>query len=175
MLIRPCRESDRTTLKALTCQSFEGVSIDQNIERRSGTIASKGWRRRKARHIDADLAADGSAIRVAEVERGAIAGFVTTRIDLEASVGWIPNLVVRSGLRGQGVGRQLLAFAIDRFHDAGLAPGRIETLVQNVIGVHLFPACGFVAASPRRGRSRLGVCSPGPSHRGPSPCFESAG
>ncbi len=144
MNIRPYRESDRPTLKALTSASFEGVSIDQNIERAFGLIAGKDWRWRKARHIDGDADAPASAIWVAEDEGGEIAGFVTTRVDREAGVGSIPNLVVREGLRGQGVGKRLLAHALDRFREAGLALARIETLDQNPVGTHLFPACGFV-------------------------------
>lgn len=144
MTIRPYRESDRPTLKALTSEAFEGVSIDQNIERRFGTIAGRDWRWRKARHIDGDVEAAGSAIWVAEDERGEVQGFITTRIDREAGVGSIPNLVVGAGRRGQGVGRRLLAHALDRFRAAGLALARIETLDQNPVGTHLFPACGFV-------------------------------
>src|SRR5690348_5767657 len=102
MTIRPYRESDLQTLKALTREAFEGVSIDQNIERRFGLVAGRDWRWRKARHIDADVAAAGSAIWVAEDVDGEVAGFITTRIDRESGVGSIPNLVVRGGLRGQG-------------------------------------------------------------------------
>lgn len=144
MTIRPYRDTDRATLKALTGESFDGVSIDQNIERRFGTIAGHDWRWRKARHIDADAEAASAVIWVAEDDRGAIEGFITTRIDAEAGVGSIPNLVVRDGHRGQGIGRRLLSHALDHFRTVGLTLARIETLDQNPIGTHLFPACGFV-------------------------------
>ena len=40
MTIRPYRE----TIKAITVEAFDGVSIDQNIERRFGSIAEQDWR-----------------------------------------------------------------------------------------------------------------------------------
>jgi ribosomal protein S18 acetylase RimI-like enzyme len=144
MNIRKFRESDRASLKAITVEAFEGVSIDQNIERRFGTIAGRDWRWRKGRHIDEDVQAPGATIWVAEDEDQQIVGYITTRIDREAGVGYIPNLSVCSGLRGQGIGRQLINRALDDFRAAGLTLARIETLDQNPIGQHLYPACGFV-------------------------------
>jgi ribosomal protein S18 acetylase RimI-like enzyme len=144
MLIRPHHEADRETLKRITIEAFEGVSIEQNIEQRFGTIAGRDWRSRKARHIDEDFDAPGAAIWVAEEENGEVLGYITTRMDRVASVGLIPNLAVRAGLRGQGIGRQLIEHALERFREAGLEVARIETLEQNPIGRHLYPACGFV-------------------------------
>ena len=144
MLIRPYRDNDRDALIRITVEAFDGVSIEQNIERHFGTIAGHHWRWRKARHIDEDLAAPGAAVWVAEDDAGEVAGYITTRIDRAAGVGLIPNLAVRSGLRGQGVGRKLIEHALVQFRAAGLAAARIETLEQNSIGRHLYPACGFV-------------------------------
>jgi ribosomal protein S18 acetylase RimI-like enzyme len=142
--IRPYRESDRETLKAMTVEAFDGVSIDQNIERRFGLIAGHDWRFRKGRHIDEDVDAPGAAILVAEDERGQTIGYITTQIDRAAGVGLIPNMAVRAGLRGQGIGRKLIDAALALFREAGLELARIETLDQNPIGQHLYPDCGFV-------------------------------
>jgi len=144
MTIRPYRESDRETLKAITVEAFSGVSIDQNIERRFGTIAGHDWQWRKGRHIDEDVEVPGAAVLVAEDEQGQIVGYITTRIEREAGVGHIPNMAVRSGLRGQGIGRALIDRAFEMFREAGLELARIETLDQNSVGQHLYPACGFV-------------------------------
>jgi ribosomal protein S18 acetylase RimI-like enzyme len=144
MIIRPYRESDRDTVKAITIEAFDGVSIDQNIERRFGNVAGHDWRWRKARHIDDDFDAPGAVIWVAEDQSGEIVGYITTRIDRDAGVGYIPNLSVRAGLRGQGIGRQLIERALHDFREAGLTIARIETLDQNPVGQHLYPACGFV-------------------------------
>src|SRR5262245_58116369 len=108
MTIRPYRETDREPIKAITVEAFDGVSIDQNIERRFGLIADRDWRWRKARHIDEDIAAADAVVWVAENNRGEIIGYITTKIDRAAGVGLIPNLAVRAGLRGQGIGRKLI-------------------------------------------------------------------
>ena len=65
MTIRPYRESDRQAIKTITVEAFAGVSIDQNIERRFGSVAGHDWRWRKGRHIDKDVDAVGAAILVA--------------------------------------------------------------------------------------------------------------
>jgi ribosomal protein S18 acetylase RimI-like enzyme len=144
MTIRPYRDSDLDTLKAITAEAFNGVSIDQNMERQFGPIAGHDWRWRKGRQIEDDVVAPGASVWVAEDERGQIIGYITTRIDREAGVGFIPNMSVRSGLRGQGIGRKLIEHALDAFRRAGLTVARIETLDQNPIGQHLYPDCGFV-------------------------------
>jgi ribosomal protein S18 acetylase RimI-like enzyme len=144
MHIRPYRDADRESLKAITVEAFGGVSIDQNIEACFGAIAGRDWRWRKGRHIDDDISAPGAAILVAEDGDGQIAGYISTRLDREAGIGFIPNLAVRQDERGQGIGRRLIEHALDMFRSAGLELARIETLDQNPIGRHLYPACGFV-------------------------------
>jgi ribosomal protein S18 acetylase RimI-like enzyme len=144
MLIRAYREADREALKRITVEAFDGVSIDQNLEQRFGPIAGHDWRWRKARHIDDDLSAEGAATWVAEDEDGEVIGYVTTWADRAAGVGFIPNLAVRAGRRGAGVGRRMIEHALQQFREAGLEVARIETLEQNPVGRHLYPACGFV-------------------------------
>ena len=124
MFIRAYRASDLDTLKRITVEAFDGVSIDHNLERAFGPIAGHDWRWRKARHIDDDVTAAGALTWVAEDEAGEVVGYI--------------------GLRGQGVGRQLIEYALERFREAGLEVARIETLEQNPVGRHLYPACGFV-------------------------------
>jgi len=55
MRIRPFQQSDLPTLKMITVEAFDGVSIDQGIERVHGIIAGHDWKWRKARHLDDDL------------------------------------------------------------------------------------------------------------------------
>ena len=64
--------------------------------------------------------------------------------DDETRIGWIHNLVVADGMRGRGLGRQLLEHALDHFRAAGMTVAKIETLEQNPIGRHLYPSVGFV-------------------------------
>lgn len=142
MMIRAYAESDRELLRAITVQCFVGVSIEHNIEQRYGSIAGKDWQWRKARHIDADIAANAAGIWVAE-EGGQVVGYVTTQIDRETRIGRIPNLAVLPGHQGQGIGRKLIAAALNYLAAEGMLYARIETLAQNAVGQHLYSSMGF--------------------------------
>jgi ribosomal protein S18 acetylase RimI-like enzyme len=144
IVIRPYRETDRQILRDLTVAAFEGVSIDHNIDRVLGPIAGRDWRWRKERHIDADIDAPGAELGVAEDDQtGAVVGYVTMLCNAESRIGWIHNLAVADGLRGQGLGRRLLEHALARFRAEGMTVAKIETLEQNPIGRYLYPAIGF--------------------------------
>jgi ribosomal protein S18 acetylase RimI-like enzyme len=142
MLIRPFQSSDLPTLKAITTAAFDGVSIDQGIEREFGLVHGHDWQWRKARHLDDDAARDPAGIFVAEHE-GEIVGYITTWQDREAGIGHIPNIAIDSTFRGQGLGRKLIEHALAHFRGAGLSHAKIETLVQNEVGNHLYRSLGF--------------------------------
>lgn len=142
-VIRQYRPADCDALRALTVESFAGVTLEQDIEAALGELNGRDWKWRKARHFDDDAAANPAGIFVAEIE-GRIAGYVSTRIDWEAGKGRIPNLAVAEEARNRGLGRQLIERALEYFRSEGLAYAIIETMAQNPIGNHLYPACGFV-------------------------------
>jgi ribosomal protein S18 acetylase RimI-like enzyme len=141
--MRVYRPSDLEPIKQLTLDSFGGVTIEENIETALGVLNGHDWRWRKARHIDEDVAANAPGIFVAEAE-GRLVGYITTRIDREAGKGRIPNLAVAADFRGQGLGRKLIEHALEYFRAEGMAFAVIETMAQNEIGQHLYPACGFL-------------------------------
>ena len=141
--IRLFKPTDLEAVKALTLQSFEGVTLEQNVEGALGVLNSQDWRWRKSRHIDHDVASNPGGLFVAEQE-GRIVGYITTELDRDAGKGRIPNLAVASDFRGRGLGRKLIERALDYFRGEGLAYAMIETMDQNTIGQHLYPACGFV-------------------------------
>lgn len=143
MLIRPYRTDELDTIKAITVEAFDSVSIDQNIERRFGVIHGHDWKWRKARHIDDDLAHDPEGLFVAEAD-GEVVGYVSTWIDAEAGIGNIPNLAIRADWRGRGVGRKLIEYALAHFRRAGCAYAKIETLEQNDVGYAVYMKLGFV-------------------------------
>jgi ribosomal protein S18 acetylase RimI-like enzyme len=142
MLIRQYQPSDLDSLKRLTIDGFTGVSIDHGIEQQFGSINGHDWQWRKARHIDEDVKRDPAGIFVAE-DDGQIVGYVTTWRDAAAGIGHIPNLAVAASHRNQGLGRQLLEHALNHFRSAGLTHAKIETLIQNAVGNHLYPSLGF--------------------------------
>jgi ribosomal protein S18 acetylase RimI-like enzyme len=142
MLIRPFRSDDLPRLKEITVEAFTGVSIDQGIDKQFGPIGGHDWRWRKARHLDVDTQIDPNGIFVAEIA-GRVVGYVSTWIDRETGIGHIPNLALVPECRGQGLGRQLLLHAFDHFRGAGITHAKIETLVQNDVGKHLYESLGF--------------------------------
>lgn len=141
--LRLYRPDDLEPIKQLTLDSFGGVTIEENIEAALGILNGHDWRWRKARHIDDDVAANPSGIFVAE-SNSQFVGYITTRLDREAGKGRIPNLAVAAEFRGLGLGRKLIECALDYFRAEGMVFAVIETMAQNAIGQHLYPACGFV-------------------------------
>jgi ribosomal protein S18 acetylase RimI-like enzyme len=145
IVIRPFREEDRRVVRELTIASFEGVSIDHNIDLRLGPVAERDWRWRKGSDIDRDIDLLGAELAIAEDDQSrAVVGYVTMQCDLDARIGWIHNLAVAVEARGLGLGRRLIEHALSHFRAAGMTVARIETLEQNAIGRHLYPSLGFV-------------------------------
>ncbi len=142
MFLRPYRPDDLPALKAITVAAFDGVSIDQGIEREFGLVSGHDWQWRKARHLDDDAAREPGGIFVAEHE-GQIVGYITTWQDRAAGIGHIPNIAIAAEFRGHGLGRQLIEHAFEHFRASGLTHAKIETLVQNEIGNHLYRSLGF--------------------------------
>ena len=144
IVIRPYRETDRAALCALTVAAFDGVSIDQNIDRLLGPIAGRDWRWRKARHFETRRRQRRRAggRRGGRDRPGGRLRHDSSSSD-ETRIGWINHLAVAAELRGQGLGRRLLEHALARFRAEGMTIAQIETLEQNPVGRHLFPALGF--------------------------------
>ena len=140
--IRKYREEDLEPLKTITAICFDGVSIDQNMEHRLGLVATRDWQWRKTRHIDADVSANCDGIIVACCDAEPI-GYITTRIDVEAKVGGIPNYAVLPAFQKRGIGKRLIEGALDYLRNAGMECVRIETLDQNEVGKHFYPKLGF--------------------------------
>ncbi|HRI15003.1 MAG TPA: GNAT family N-acetyltransferase [Verrucomicrobiota bacterium] len=143
VMIRLYQPDDLEAIKRLTVEAFDGVTLEQNVEDALGILRGHDWRWRKAQHLDHDLAANPTGTFVAETH-GHIVGYITTRVELEFGRGRIPNLAVAADFRGRGLGRQLIEHALNYFRREGLAYAVIETMAQNEVGQHLYPACGFV-------------------------------
>ncbi len=140
--IRRFIDSDRGPLKEITALCFDGVSIDQNIHKAVGPVHGHDWRWRKKRHIDADIAANAGGIFVA-VAGDRPVGYITTVLDREAGIGRIPNLAVHPDAQGRGIGRRLIATALEYMKQEGMEIAKIETLAQNEIGSRFYPRLGF--------------------------------
>lgn len=142
MTIRPFQPSDLARIQEITVNSFESVSIDRNIEEQFGFVAGKDWTQRKSRDVTTDCEVLPEGVFVAEID-GAVAGYITTRLDRFTGIGRIPNLAVDAEFRGQGLGTRLIEHAIDWMQAQGMAMAKIETLEQNERGQALYPRFGF--------------------------------
>lgn len=140
--IRRYQPADLPILRQITVDSFGGVALEQMLEEKFGKWNERGWKARKAEHIDDDCASNPDGVFVAERE-GTILGYITTRVDRHNSRGRIPNMAVTEEARGLGLGRRLIHHALNYFRDEGLKVATIETMASNNIGQHLYPACGF--------------------------------
>ncbi len=141
--IRPYHRRDLESLKAITVEGFEGVSLDHAIERvLDGEFGGRDWRWRKARHVDEDVVVFAEGVFVAEAN-GAVAGYISTRIDRDAGKGRIPNMAVAVWARREGIGRALLEHALAFFREEKLEYAMIETMGSNPVGQSLYPSCGF--------------------------------
>jgi len=145
MTIRPFQSRDLDELRRMTVEGFEGIAIDQNVEKALGVVGKRDWRWRKAKHVDEDVEANPTGVFVAE-EDGKVLGYISTRLDHDADKGRIPNLAVDQSAQGRGIGRQLIEHALDYFRREGMAFAMIETMTNNPVGQHLYPSCGFVEA-----------------------------
>jgi len=142
MKIRPCRPDDLPSLREMTVEAFDGVSIDQGIDALFGPIGGHDWRWRKARHVDEDARRDPAGLFVLEDDDRPV-GYISTWIDREAGLGHIPNLVLLPEYRGHGWGRRLIEHALEHFRANQITHAKIETLVQNAVGNHLYTSLGF--------------------------------
>lgn len=142
-MIRPYRPDDLDRLKEITAICFDGVSIDRNIEERFGPIGGQDWRFRKLRHIDADVAAPHDRGVFVWDEDGQVLGYVTTRLDRDSCIGWIPNIAVDPAAQSRGLGRLLMDHALQFMREEGMEAAKIETLQQNAIGSRFYPDVGF--------------------------------
>lgn len=140
--LRSYRPDELPRLKEITVEAFDGVSIDQAIEAEFGILGEHDWRWRKARHLDVDLTRDGIEILVAEVE-GQVAGFVTWWHDRPAALGHVSNLALSAPYRGRGLGKRLVVAALDALRAAGFKHAKIDTVVQNEVGIGLYTQLGF--------------------------------
>lgn len=142
-MIRTYRPEDLEALKKITAICFAGVSIDRNIEVEFGPIGGRDWRWRKLRHIDADVAGDHArGVFVSEID-GQVVGYITTRVDPQSKIGWIPNMAVLPEHQQQGLGRELMQKALDYLRQQGMECAKIETLEQNPVGSRFYPGMGF--------------------------------
>ena len=142
IVISPAEDADAQAAARITRDAFDGVSIDQAMEKALGRRGKVGWRDLKGREVRNEFEQTPGSCFVAK-SAGRVVGFVTTGVDSYASCGRIVNLAVAASWRERGIGRQLIQRALDHFRALGLKQAKIEPLTTNPVGQHLYPATGF--------------------------------
>ena len=122
-------------------EAFDGVSIDQAIERALGR-GRLPWQDVKAAAVRREIETRPKDCFVA-VAGDEVVGVVTTSADEAIGRGTIVNLAVRADRRGRGLGRRLIEHALGEFRRRGLIEAKIETLACNPVGQRLYPSVGF--------------------------------
>ena len=139
--IRPIRDEDIGKILQITGEVFESSSVDARIEKMIG-VGGANWRTVKCETVKKELIANPEGCFVAEID-GEVIGYISTFINETASRGTVANIAVLASCQGRSVGRRLIERALSYFRDLHLAQAKIETLVPNEAGNHLYPAVGF--------------------------------
>lgn len=104
----------------------------------------RGWlasRARDRRSVFLVADAGGSPPRLG----GFLIGTVEREIPIYRveEIGFIHDVWVEEDYRNEGIGRQLVTMAVERFRDIGVQQVRCDTAWANQIARDLFTACGF--------------------------------
>ena len=139
-VIRPFQKDDMAAILDLTVKAFnQQSSIDARIE---VALGGADWREAKRASVHRELETDPKGCAVAESD-GVVVGYISTVVTVANARGTVGNLAVDPCCQGQGVGRRLIEWALQYFRTCGLHHAKIETLVTNAVGAHLYPAIGF--------------------------------
>ena len=102
--IRPYYPADLARLHEITAATFGPVSIDGNMQKILGQFGQggeSGWQARKLAAITEDCRLQPDGIFVSLDDAGQISGYITTRLNFESKIGWIPNLAVDPAYQGK--------------------------------------------------------------------------
>jgi ribosomal protein S18 acetylase RimI-like enzyme len=90
-----------------------------------------------------------SVFLVAERDPGTLAGFLIGTVEREIPIyrlreyGFVQDLWVEPDYRNEGLARQMMTLAVERFGAIGVTQVRLDVLVSNDPARKLFEACGF--------------------------------
>lgn len=82
-----------------------------------------------------------------------LAGFLIGTVESEIPIyqvkrfGFIHDIWVEEAFRHEGIARQLVMLAIERFSEIGVPQVRLDVAAGNPAAQHLFARCGFAASA----------------------------
>jgi len=144
--IRCATSQDLPAIERITAEVFQPVALESRVEEILGRSDGPGWLALKMAVTAKEIENLPEGCFVA-LQAGGVIGFVTNVIFPMARRGYISSLAVRAGFQGRGVGRALVNRSLDYFRGQGLKQAKIDTLVTNQAGQHLYPAMGFQEAA----------------------------
>ena len=143
--IRPVTTDDLPAIEAITAEVFEPVALEGRIAAALGAGGGPGWLTLKMHLIRAEMQNLPDGCFVAQQD-GRVVGYVTNSINAAASRGYISSLALRGDCQGQGIGRALVGRSLEYFRARKLRQAKIDTMDNNEVGRHLYPALGFKEA-----------------------------
>lgn len=116
------------------------------------------WLRRRATDpqsvfLVADAGADDAGADDAQDGARRLVGFIVGTLTTEIPIyrlrqyGFLHDLWVEEKYRNEGIGRQLVTLAVERFREIGVSQIRLDTAAENEAARNLFRACGFRPSS----------------------------
>jgi len=96
-----------------------------------------------------ERAADRSSVVLVAEQEGKLVAFLLAATENEIPIyqlrqfGFIHDLWVDEAYRHEGIARQMVTLAIERFKQMGLSQVRLDTAIGNAAAKELFVTCGF--------------------------------
>jgi len=126
----------------ITVEAFDGVCIDQNIEKKFPDAADNNWQERKAASTRKHIGPKPEEAMVATID-DAIVGYISFETDTDSKIGHICNLAVDKRYRRRGVSNTMFAAVFAHLKKLGMKSCKIETLEQNRFCSGYYPRLGF--------------------------------
>jgi GNAT superfamily N-acetyltransferase len=126
--IRPFHRDDTAAIVGLSLRAWEPVfaSLETVLGRTIFLRLHPDWRVDQQRAVEDVLAAEDVEVWVAAPDDG-IAGFAAMKLHAERRLGEVFMIAVDPRYQNNGVGAQLMRFALDRLRDSGMTVAMVDT------------------------------------------------
>jgi len=144
MTFRPATVDDVPAILPLVgkiCALHQAWDADRFAFKPNVVEMYRGWLSQRA--------TDPRSVLIVADQEGVVVGYIVGTIESEIPIywtpecGWIHDLWVEETYRNEGVARQLVMLAVERFKSIGVTQIRLQTATANTIARELFVKCGF--------------------------------